>query len=53
MTMKIRTACIFFLMIFVIFFSNPVHADLFWQNVQETKGMPGQPDEVQTVDLPT
>ncbi len=48
--MKIRTACIFFLMIFVIFFSIPVHADLFWQNIQETKGMPGQPDEVQTVD---
>jgi len=48
--MKSRTACIFFLMIFMVFFSIPVYADLFWQNIQETKDMPGQPDEVQTVD---
>ncbi len=48
--MKSRTACIFFLMIFMVFFSIPVYADLFWQNIQETKDIPGQPDEVQTVD---
>jgi len=48
--MKTRTACIFFLMIFMVFFSIPVYADLFWQNIQETKDIPGQPDEVQTVD---
>jgi hypothetical protein len=50
MTMKKRTACILFSIIFFIFFAIPAYADLFWQNVQETKGMPGQPDEVQTVD---
>jgi hypothetical protein len=50
MIMKKRTACIFFLMIFFMFFGNPVYADLYWQNVQETKGIQGQPDEVQTVD---
>jgi len=49
MAMKKRTACIFFSMMFVIFFAVPVYADLFWQNVQETKNVPGQPDEVQTV----
>jgi hypothetical protein len=37
-------------MIFMVFFSIPVYADLFWQNIQETKDIPGQPDEVQTVD---
>jgi hypothetical protein len=50
MAMRKKIACILFLMVFFIFFAIPVYADLFWQNVQETKGMPGQPDEVQTVD---
>jgi hypothetical protein len=50
MTIKRKTACIFFLMTFFIFFTVPVYADLFWQNIQETKEFPGQPDEVQTVD---
>jgi hypothetical protein len=50
MAKKKGTACILFLMIFFIFSAFPVYADLFWQNIQETKGMRGQPDEVQTVD---
>jgi hypothetical protein len=50
MTIKRKTAFIFFLMIFFFFFAMPVYADLFWQNIQETKGVPGQPDGVQTVD---
>lgn len=47
MTAKKGIAYIFFL---IIFFAVPVYADLYWQNVQETKGVPGQPDEVQNVD---
>jgi hypothetical protein len=50
MILKKRTVGILFSMIFFTFFAIPVYADLFWQNVQETKGMPGQPDETQTVD---
>lgn len=50
MILKKRTVGILFSMIFITFFAVPVYADLFWQNIQETKGMPGQPDEMQTVD---
>ena len=50
MILKKRTVGILFSMIFITFFAVPVYADLFWQNIQETKGMPGQPDETQTVD---
>lgn len=50
MTMKKRTAFAIFSIFFSLFFTIPVNADLYWQNDQETKGVPGQPDEIQTVD---
>ena len=50
MTMKEKTAFVMFSIFFFLFFAVPVNADLYWQNVQETKGVPGQSDEVQIVD---
>ncbi len=48
--MKKRTAFVLVSVFVLIFWTIPVYADLYWQNIQETKGIPGQPDETQTID---
>jgi hypothetical protein len=38
-----------FFMMLSFFSATPSHADLYWESIQETTGMPGKPDESQEI----